>query len=77
MEILQSILLKGVRFEQDIDVEVTTRKGSKFFATIDYSQTLDYEGCIVFEKVDGLLENDWGGAILDLNEVESVRVIES
>lgn len=76
MEILQSVFLKGVKLERDEDIEVVTKRGSKFFATIDLIQTLDYEGCIVLEKVDGLLENEWGGAILDLNEIESIRIIE-
>ena len=77
MEILQSVFLKGVKLERDEDIEVITKRGSKFLATIDLVQTLDYEGCIVLEKVDGLLENEWGGAILDLNEIESIRIIET
>lgn len=76
MEIVQTILCKGVRFEKDENIEVITKRGSKFLATIDFSQTLEYEESIVLQGVDGL-DSGWDETTLELDEIESIRIVES
>lgn len=76
MEIIETILLKGARFDKDEDIEITTKRGSKFLATIDFKLSLDYRESIVLQKVDGL-NSGWDETTLELNEIESIRIIES
>lgn len=76
MKIVQAILLKGVRLEKDEDIEVITKRGSKLLAKIDFQDSLEHEASIVLQKVDGL-DSGWDMTTLELNEIESIRIIES
>lgn len=76
MEIVQAILLKGVRLEKDEDIEVITKRGSKLLAKIDFNDSLEHGESIVLQGVDGL-ESGWDMTTLELNEIESIRIIES
>ena len=76
MEIVQTILFKDVRFEKDEDVEVITKRGSKFLATIDFKYSLEHEESIVLQGVDGL-DSGWDMTTLILDDIESIRIIES
>ena len=75
MEIVQTILLKGVRIEKDEYIEVITKRGSKLLAKIDFNDSLEDGASIVLQGVDGL-DSGWDMTTLALDDIESIRIIQ-
>lgn len=75
MEIVQTILFKGVRLEKDEYIEVITKRGSKLLAKIDFEDSLENGTSIVLQGVDGL-DSGWDMTTLILDDIESIRIIE-